>query len=163
MNPIKFNVIIAVKSFFKHNYRDLAKASGKFTLKQQREHKKPRREDLRRLWDYSLNLRGEALITFFNSTTLAKETLSELKWRYFKEDWDRKDLPCINCPSEILRWHVVGWCRGVRQITFLTPEAKADLLRYKEWMEKRREPNFEPEDNVWRNIYVPGGFIFKLN
>jgi hypothetical protein len=38
-NPIKFNITIAVKSFFKHNYRDLAKASGKFTLKQQREHK----------------------------------------------------------------------------------------------------------------------------
>jgi hypothetical protein len=154
-NPMKFNVIIAVKSFFKHNYRDLAKASGKFTLKQQREHKKPRREDLRRLWDYSLNLRDKALITFVNSTALAKETLSELKWKYFEEDWERKDLPCINCPSEILKGHGVGRYRGVRQTTFLTPEAKADLLRYKEWMEKRMERNFEPEDNVWRNIYAP--------
>ncbi len=56
-NQIEFNIIIAVTSFLKHNYRDLAKASGKFTLKQEREHKKPRKEDLRRLWDYAMNLR----------------------------------------------------------------------------------------------------------
>jgi hypothetical protein len=154
-NPIKFNIIIAVKSFFKHNYRDLAKASGKFTLKQQREHKKPRKEDLRRLWDYALNLRDKALITFVNSTALAKETLSELKWKHFEEDWEQKELPCINCPSEILKGHGVGRYKGVRQITFLTPEAKADLVRYKEWLERKIGRKFEPEDNVWRNVRAP--------
>jgi hypothetical protein len=154
-NPIKFNIIIAVKSFFKHNYLDLAKASGAFTLIQQREHKKPSKKDLRRLWDYAQNLRDKALITFVNSTALAKETMSELKWKYFEEDWERKDLPCINCPSEILKGHGIGRYKGVRQITFLTPEAKADLLRYKEWIEKKMGRKFEPEDKVWRNAYAP--------
>ena len=110
---------------------------------------------MRRLWDYAQNLRDKALITFVNSTALAKETISELKWKYFEEDWEKKDLPCINCPSEILKGHGVGRYKGVRQITFLTPEAKADLLRYKEWMEKRMGRKFEPEDKVWRNIYAP--------
>ncbi len=154
-NPIKFNIIIAVKSFFKHNYRDLAKASGKFTLKQKREHKKPRKEDLKRLWDYAQNLRDKALITFVNSTALAKETIAELKWKHFEEDWEQKDLPCINCPPEILKGHGVGRYKGVRQITFLTPEAKADLLRYKEWMENKMGRQFESEDKVWRNTNIP--------
>jgi hypothetical protein len=154
-NAIKFNLILAVKSFFKHNYLDLAKASGKFTLKQKREHKKPRKEDLKRLWDYAHNLRDKALITFVNSTALAKETLSKLKWKHFEEDWEHRDLPCINCPSEILKGHGVGRYESVRQITFLTPEAKADLLRYKEWIERQMARKLESEDNVWRNIRSP--------
>jgi hypothetical protein len=83
-NPIKWMTVTAVKSFFKHNYRDLAKACGAFTLIQQKEHKKPQKEDLKRLWDYAQNLRDKALVTFVNSTALAKETMSELKWKYFE-------------------------------------------------------------------------------
>jgi integrase len=154
-NPVKFTTVTAVKSFFKHNYRDLAKASGAITLIQQKEHKKPKKEDLRRLWNYAQNLRDKALITLVNSTALAKETLCELKWKYFEEGWEKKDLPNINCPSEILKGHGVGRYKGVRQITFLTPEAKRDLLNYKEWMEKRMGRKFELEDKVWRNTSVP--------
>lgn len=154
-NPVKWNTVNAVKSFFKHNYRDLAKACGVFTLIQQREHKKPRKEDLKRLWDYAQNFRDKALITFVNSTALAKETMSELRWEHFEEDWERKDLPCINCPSEILKGHGVGRYRGVRQITFLTPEAKRDLLMYREWVEKKMGRKFTMKDRVWRNTYAP--------
>jgi hypothetical protein len=154
-NSVKFNIVIAVKSFFKHNYRDLAKASGAITLVQQKEHKKPKKEDLRRLWDYAQNLRDKALVTFVNSTALAKETLSELKWKYFEDGWEQKDLPCVNCPSEILKGHGVGRYKGVKQITFLTPEAKRDLLNYKEWMEKKMGRKFEPDDKVWRETYKP--------
>ena len=81
--------------------------------------------------------------------------MSELKWKHFEEDWERKELPSINCPSEILKGHGVGRYKGVRQITFLTPEAKADLLRYKEWLERKIGRKFEPEDNVWRNVRAP--------
>jgi hypothetical protein len=154
-NPVKWNTVNAVKSFFKHNYRDLAKACGVFTLIQQREHKKPSKDDLKRLWDYAQNLRDRALITFVNSTALAKETISELKWKHFEADWERSDLPCINGPSEILKGHGVGRYKGVRQITFLTPEAKRDLQRYKEWMEKRMGRKFVLDDKVWRNTSAP--------
>jgi len=154
-NPIKWMTVTAVKSFFKHNYRDLAKACGAITLIQQKEHKKPKKEDLKRLWDYAQNLRDKALITFVNSTALAKETMSELKWKYFEEDWEQKDLPCINCPSEILKGHGIGRYKGVRQITFLTPEAKRYLLMYKEWVEKKMGRKFTLEDKVWRNTNVP--------
>ena len=154
-NSVKFNIVIAVKSFFKHNYRDLAKASGAITLVQQKEHKKPKKEDLRRLWDYAQNLRDKALITFVNSTALAKETLSELRWKYFEDNWEKSDLPCIMCPSEILKGHGIGRYKGVKQITFLTPEAKRDLLNYKEWIEKKLGRKFELEDKVWRETYRP--------
>lgn len=154
-NPVKFNTVTAVKSFFKYNYRDLARACGAMTLVQQREHKKPKKEDLRRLWDYAQNLRDKALITFVNSTALAKETMSELRWEHLEEGWEQKDLPCINCPSDILKGHGVGRYRGVRQIAFLTPEAKRDLLIYKEWMEKKMGRKFKLQDKVWRNTSVP--------
>jgi hypothetical protein len=154
-NSVKFNMVMAAKSFSKHNYRDLAKASGAITLVQRKEHKKPKKEDLRRLWDYAQNLRDKALITFVNSTALAKETLSELRWKYFEDDWEKNDLPCINCPSEILKGHGIGRYKGVKQITFLTPEAKRDLLNYKEWMEKKLGRKFELEDKVWRETYKP--------
>ena len=46
-NPIKWMTVTAVKSFFKHNYRDLARACGAITLIQQRERcRAKRRRDL---------------------------------------------------------------------------------------------------------------------
>ncbi len=154
-NSVKFNTVIAVKSYFKHNYRDLAKACGAFTLEPVREHKKPKKEDLRRLWDYAQNLRDKALITFVNSTALAKETMIELEWQNLEENWERKDVPAIICNSDILKGHGVGKYRGVKQVTFLTPEAKRDLVNYKEWIEKKMKRNFELQDKVWRNTSQP--------
>lgn len=46
-NPIKVNMVTAVKSFYKHSYRDLARLSGAITLIQQREHRKPSKDGLR--------------------------------------------------------------------------------------------------------------------
>ncbi len=48
------------------------------------------------------------LITLVNSTALAKETLCKLELQYFEEGWEKKDLPCINAPSEILKGHGNG-------------------------------------------------------
>jgi len=51
------------QEFFKHNYRDLAKASGTFTLIQQREHKKPRKEVKPEWWpEYWYLLLAAAII-----------------------------------------------------------------------------------------------------
>ncbi len=154
-NPVKVNIVTAVKSFYKYSYRDLARACGAITLIQQREHRKPKKEDLLKLWNYSQNLRDKSLITFVNSTALAKGTMAELKLKYFEIDWANKDLPCINCPSEILKGHGIGRYKGVRQITFLTPEAKRDFLNYKEWIEKRMGRKLGLEDKIWRNIRSP--------
>jgi hypothetical protein len=100
-------------------YPEVTRWLGKLQIKN--EHKKPTKEDLRKLWNYAQNLRDKSLITFVNSTALAKETLSKLELRYFEEYWEKKDLPYIDCPPEILKGHGIGRYRGVRQITFLTP------------------------------------------
>jgi len=154
-NAVKFHCVTAVKSFFKHNYVDLARASGAMTLEKVKPYYKPRKEDLRKIWNWSQNLRDKALITFVCSTAVAKETLSKVKWKHLEENWENVDLPCLNIPSELLKGHGIGRYKGVQQITFLTPEAKRDLINYKEWIETKLGRKLTPEDNIWLETYSP--------
>jgi len=154
-NSKKFHISTAVKSFFKHNYHDLARASGVVTLEKVRPYNKLSKEVLRKLWNYALNPRDRALIAFVNSTAIAKETLSHLKWAHLEENWEKIDLPAINIGSELLKGHGQGKYKGVRQITFLTPEAKHDLVNYKEWIEKKLGRKLGAEDNIWLETYTP--------
>ena len=154
-NSVKFQISTAVKSFFKHNYKDLARASGIMTLEKVKPTYKPRKEDLRKLWNWTLNPRDKALITFVNSTAIAKESISKLQWKHLEEDWEVVELPCINVPPELLKGHGRGRYKGVRQITFLTPEAKRDLVNYKEWIEQKLGRKLTPEDNIFLETYAP--------
>ncbi len=154
-NSVKFRVTTAVKSFFKHNYCDLARACGVVQLEKVKPYNKPSKQNLRKLWSWSSNLRDKALITFVNSTAIAKETLSQLKWKHIQDDWEQADLPCINLPSEILKGHGRGRYKGVQQITFLTPEAVRDLKLYKEWIEQKLGRTLTAEDNVWLETRAP--------
>ena len=152
---VKWGIIQAVKSFFSHNYRDLAKKSGKIIVTKKRPERKPSREELLKLWKACYTPRDRALITFVNSTAIAKGTLSQLAWSEFEEDWERQEIPCIVVPSEKLKGHGVGRWQGVKQITFLTPEAKEALIEYKEWMEERMGRKFTRDDYVWLDVYEP--------
>jgi hypothetical protein len=156
-NAEKYQVSIAVKSFFKWNYRDLAKASGAVTLEKVKPYNKLTKEGLRKLWNFALNPRDKALMTFANSTAIAKETLTNLKWSHLEENWEKTDLPYVNIPSELLKGHGRGKYTGVRQITFLTPEAKRDLHNYKEWLESPQKlgRKLTTDDNVWLETCKP--------
>jgi hypothetical protein len=154
-NAQKYNSAISVKSFFKHSYRDLAKASGVVTLEKVKPYNKLSKEILRRLWNRALNPRDRALIPFTTSTGIAKETLSMLTWGHLEENWETKDLPCINIGSELLKGHGHGKYKGVRQITFLTPEAKRELINYKEWIEEKLGRKLTPQDHIWRQTCKP--------
>jgi hypothetical protein len=154
-NAVKFNISNAVKSFFKHNYADLSRACGTISLEKVKPYNKPRKEDLRKLWSWASNPRDKALITFVCSTAIAKETLTLVKWEHLEENWETVELPCINLPSELLKGHGRGRYQNVRQITFLTPEAKRDLISYKEWIEQRMGRKMTKEDNVWRDVNSP--------
>jgi len=154
-NSVKFRITIAVKSFYKHNYYDLARASGVIPLDKVKPYNKPSKENLRKLWSWSSNLRDKALITFVNSTAIAKETLSLLKWKHIQDNWEQADLPCINLPSEVLKGHGRGKYRGVQQITFLTGESVKDLKLYKEWIEQKIGRTLTAEDNVWLETRAP--------
>jgi hypothetical protein len=171
-NSVKFHVSTAVKSLFKWSYQDLARASGVVTLEKVKAYNKLSKEVLRKLWFAALNPRDRALITFVNSTAIAKETLTHLKWSHLEDDWETKDLPCINIGSEFLKGHGKGKYKDVRQITFLTPEAKRDLLYYKDALEKKLGRKVKPEDGIWLETCEPyrslsykgfGGLITELS
>jgi hypothetical protein len=154
-NSRKYNVSINVKSFFKWNYRDLAKASGIVSLEKVKPYNALSKEGLRKLWNRALNPRDRALVPFVTSTGIAKETLSNLTWGHLEENWEQKDLPCIEIETELLKGHGKGRYKGVRQITFLTPEAKRELINYKEWMEDKLERKLTQEEHIWLETYRP--------
>lgn len=148
-------VSIAVKSFFKWNYRDLAKASGVVAVDKVNPYNALTKEGLRKLWFTALNPRDRALITFTCSTGIAKETLSKLTWGHLENDWETKDLPCINIEAQFLKGHGLGKYRGVRQVTFLTNEARRDLKAYKDWIERKLGRNLTPQDHMWLETCKP--------
>jgi len=154
-NPVQFLTVQNVKSFFKWNMCDLAKVAGQMDREKQKEYHKMLKEGLRKLWNNTYNPRDRALVTFICSTAIAKETLSKIKWKHLEENWENVELPCINLPSELLKGHGIGKYKGVRQTTFLTPEAKRDLINYKEWLEKSMGRSVTPEDNIFRETYAP--------
>jgi hypothetical protein len=154
-NSVKVFIVTAVKSFFKHNYCDLARASGAISLEKIKPYNKPSKENLRKLWSWALNPRDKALLTFTCSTAIAKETLTKLKWQHLEDNWENVDLPCVNVPSELLKGHGLGKYKGVKQITFLTPEAKRDLKNYKEWLEQKMGRKLSGEDHIFLNTFEP--------
>lgn len=158
-NSVKWRMTIAVKSFFKHNYRDLAKACGKMTLEKVKPYNKPRKEDLRKLWLWMQNPRDKSLITFICSTAIAKETITKIKWKHLQENWENIELPWIDIPDKLLKGHGIGKYKGVRQITFLTPEAKRDLILYKEWIEAKIGRKLTSEDYIFLSTFEPYGAI----
>jgi len=171
-SSIQFHVSIAVRSFFRHNYVDLAKAAGAVVLEKVKPYNKLTKEGLRKLWTWALNPRDKALVTFVNSTAIAKETLTKLKWSHLEQNWENIDLPCVNIEPELLKGHGQGKYRGVRQVTFLTPEAKRDLLNYKEWIEQKLGRKLTAEDNIWLEVYTKykplryrgfSGLIYELS
>jgi len=154
-NAVQFLTVQQVRSFFKWNMCDLAKIAGRMTLEKQKEYHKMMKESLRKLWNNTYNPRDRALITFVCSTAIAKETLSQIKWKHLEENWENVDLPCVNLPSSLIKGHGIGKYKNVRQITFLIPEAKRDLINYKEWLERNMGRSVTPEDNIFRETYAP--------
>ena len=165
----KFNCSIAVRSFFKHNYCDLAKAAGASQYEKIKPYWKPNKEDLKKLYRFCTNPRDRSILTLVCSTAIAKESLSNLKWKHFEENWIDQKCPNITLPPKLIKGHGMGKYKGVKQITFLTPEAKASLIEYKEWMEKKLGRQFILEENVYWTFdrpykpltYKPLGRVFS--
>jgi len=154
-NALRFWRVNAVKSLFKHSYINIARTAGAIQLEKTKDYNKLSKEGLRKLWNWTQNPRDKCLITFVNSTAIAKETLSQIQWKHLEENWENVDLPSLNLPPEILKGHGRGKYKGVRQTTFLTPEAKRDLLNYKEWIEQKMGGKMTTEDKIFRETYEP--------
>jgi len=154
-NSVKVSVVIAVKSFFKHNYMELAKASGQITFIKQKPYRKHSKEELMKIHRACQNPRDRALITFTWSTAIAKETLSRIQWKHLEPDWEKQEIPHISLPDILIKGKGRGKYKGVEQHTFLTPEAKRDLIDYKDYMERVKGVKITPEHHIWLTVNAP--------
>lgn len=155
-NSVKWNVVNTTKGFFAGHYKDLAKRSGRMDLEKVRPYRKPTKEDLRKLWDACYNPRDRSMITSMpNSTGIAKETLTRMRWKHIEEGWENIEIPHISLPPELIKGRGKGKYKNVRQETFLTPEAKEDLLKYKQWMERVKGVTFTHDMHVYLTIQNP--------
>jgi hypothetical protein len=148
-NSIKVNIVISVKSFYKHAYCELAKACGVITLIKQKPYRKHTKEELVKIYRATQNPRDRALITFVFSTAIARETVSKIQWKHLEPDWQKQELPHIGLPDVLIKGHGRGKYKGVEQHTFLTPEAKRDLTDYKDWLERVKGVKLGLEDSIF--------------
>jgi len=154
-DSIKGTIVIAVKSFFKHNYRDLAKASGQISFIKQKPYRRHSKDELLKIYRAAQNPRDRSLITFTWSTAIAKETLSKIQWKHLDLDWEKQEIPHIALPDVLIKGHGRGKYKGVEQHTFLTPEAKRDLIDYKDYLERVKGLKLTLENHIWIQINAP--------
>lgn len=154
-NSIKVGTMVAVRSFFRCNYADLAKESGKIEFVKQKPYRRHSKEELLKIYRSAQNPRDRALISFTWSTGIAKESLSKVQWKDLEADWEQQEIPHISLGSEKIKGHGLGKYRGVEQHTFLTPEAKKDLADYKSWLERVKGVKLKPENNIFLEVNAP--------
>jgi hypothetical protein len=152
-----------VRSFYSYHYKDLAKKSGVFVAPKVKPYRRLTKESLLQLYRLGAsNPRDRSLISFTHSTAIARETLVNLTWAHLEDDWENVDAPHIGVEDKLVKGHGVGKWRGVEQHTFLTDEAKRDLIEYKKWWERRTSIKLKKTDNIFWNVnepYKPMGYV----
>jgi len=154
-NSVKVAVSIAVKSFFAHNYAELAKKSGQIQFIKQKPYRRHTKEELWKIYRAAQNPRDRSLISFTWSTAIARETLHKIQWKHLDADWLQVELPHIGLPDTIIKGHGIGKYKGVEQHTFLTPEAKRDLADYRDYLERVKGVKLTSESHIWVQLIAP--------
>jgi hypothetical protein len=154
-NSVKCNVVNSVKSFYSHNYCDLAKASGHIEQIKLKPYRKHSKEEMLKIYRACQNPRDRALITFTWATAIARESLTKLQWKHLEVDWESQEFPHIALPDKLLKGHGLGRYRGVEQHTFLTPEAKRDLIDYRDWLERIKLLKLTADSVVFIELHAP--------
>lgn len=149
------NVVMAVRSFYRHNYADLAREAGKISPQKVKPTRKPTKENIRKLWNAAYNPRDRCFVSFVAATAIARESLLHVKFSYLEEDWKNQEIPHISLPDKIIKGHGKGRYKDVRQETFLTPQAKQDLIEYIEWMEQNRDFTFKNDSHIFLRVKSP--------
>jgi len=152
-----WNCVNAVRSFYRCSYRELQREAGRMEYVAKRTPRTPGREKRMLLYENCFNPRDRAIICVACTSGMALETLSNLKWLHFEEDWASQDCPHISIPPELVKGHGKGKYRGVRQETFLTPLAKRELIKYREWMTRMYGVVWGEGMNVFLTLEKPYG------
>jgi site-specific recombinase XerD len=155
-NSMIWDIVIAVKSFYKWNYADLSRGAGKITLVKVRPYRTPDRETLLKFLE-GAHIRDKAVITFIASTAISEGSMPQLKWSHVWSELIEKDVdvPHIALMSVEIKGKGKGKYEGIQQHTFLTPYAKKTLLAYKEWRERKEDKPITPEDYLFVSITQP--------
>jgi hypothetical protein len=132
----RWNSVLVVKSFFRCNYRQLQPEARKIDYVQKKPQRSPSKQLRRELYGACFNQRDRALICVSACSAIALETMYNLRWHHFEQDWTRQDVPHVSIPPELIKGHGKGKYRGVRQETFVTPETKRELIKYRDFMAK---------------------------
>ena len=156
-DSMKWCSVNAARSFYRSHYKDLAKEAGKMYLPRKKPLRKLSKEDILKISRACMNPRDRAIVSFTASSAVARDTLINLKWSHLEDDWEQKQLPHVSVEDKFLKGHGVGRYKGVRQETFLTPEAKRDLIDYKEWLERRMGKKLTKDMNIFIHIEKPYG------
>jgi hypothetical protein len=136
-DSLKWKTALAVRSFYRCNYRELHREAGKMDYYQVKPQRNPSKSKRLELYNACYNPRDRALICLSLCSALALETLSNLRWSHFEENWQAQETPHISIPGELLKGHNKGKYRGIRQETFISSECKHELIKYREYMTKR--------------------------
>jgi len=151
-NSMTCVIVAAIKSFYKWNYADLSRGAGKISKLKVKPYRTPDRESLRKFLEGS-HIRDKALISFMACTGIAEGSIRELRWKHIQEI--DKDVPHIALTSTEIKGGGKGAYQGIEQHTFLTPFAKATLLNYKTWRERKEKRKLNPEDYLFSRIVKP--------
>ena len=153
-NSVTYNIVTAVKSFYKYNYKSLERASGQITFIKKKPYRKHTKEELLKIYRSTQNPRDRALITFVWSSSIAKESLTTILWKHLEEDWEKQETPHISLPDVLIKGHGRGKYKGVEQHTFLTGEAKRDLQDYVAWLERTKDVKLgAPDEPIFIDLH----------
>lgn len=145
----KFRTINAVRGFYRCNYRMLESQAGRFECSPVKNQRVIGKEQRFKLYKACYNPQAKALLLVGLCSAIALETLSRLCWHHFEADWIKQETPHISIPGELLKGHGKGHYRGNRQETFITPEAKAHLIEYRDWYSKTFNYIWRDSDHVF--------------
>ena len=149
---LKWKTVIAVRSFFRCNYRQLQSEAGRMDYTVKKPQRCPSKKQRLELYKSCFNQRDRALICVIGCSAIAAETLTKLRWSHFEENWQKQEIPHISIESELLKGHGKGRYRGVRQETFVTPETKRELQKYRDFMLKQYGFRFTDDDFVFAGL-----------
>ena len=155
VNSVMWNCVQAVRSFCKKNYHSLEPCAGQMTLNKVNAYRKHSPLQLRQILDACYNPRDKSMVATVFCSAIAKETLTELRWSHFEEDWRKQEIPHISVPDTLLKGHGRGRWKGVEQHTFLTPEAKRLLLEYESWVLRVKGVTFSRDSYVYVGLHPP--------
>jgi len=141
-----WNIVVAIKSFYKWNYADLSKGAGKITRTKVKPYRTPDKDSLRKFLE-GAQIRDKAIISFMASTGIALGSIPKLTWNHVQDI--ENDVPHVALTSVEIKGKGKGKYEGIEQHTFLTPHAKESLLAYKEWRQRKEKRKLKPNDPLF--------------